>query len=316
MPVTKIHSHWSGGDLIFHEALASRPAALYNVLTIGDDGVTVGSATNDIDFKVFLGASDQYAEFNYGTYQLNFSKSSIEMTGALPAEGLASPYIGIGTSASSIEISTFADNVVGIGTWFKLKKSAAKSLLGAYFKVETDGATEAPLSQLVAVAPRVTVDMNLDSAYGVQSHMTVSGAKTSSELISVSAYVNLGTGQRTADRVCALQAMFDGSGTAGTVSGDAFVAYIVNGGTVITTDSIVNIRNQSAATAVSAVELEIDGTVTYAFDFQGTVSDGWTSSDETGEFGAFDECVLIPVRVKGVAETLYLMAAHTWQSVD
>jgi len=312
-------------------------------------GIYFGNGTTDFDVKIFLGSTDNYVLFDKGNSvitlkgvnsafgantagvdvqafgattdgasllwdasddQLEFTKTSIEMTGVLADEGLDSPYIGIGTSASSIEITSFADHVLGIGTWLKLKKNAAFSLLGGYFKVETDGSTDVADAQLVAVAPRVTVDMNLDSAYGVQSHMTISGTKTSSELISVSAYVDLASGQRTADRVCALQAMISGSGTAGTVDGDCFVAYIANRGTVITTDAIVNIHNQSSATAVDAIRMDLNGTVTYAFKFNGTVCDGWTSG--TGALTGADDYVLIPVRVEGVAQDLFIKAQKTW----
>jgi len=193
---------------------------------------------------------------NTFTKDNTFSGASIRMTGTLASEGLANPYISIGSSSSSIEITNFADNVLGVGTWFKLKKNAAKSLLGAYFKVETDGSTDVANAQLVAVAPRVTVDTALDSAYGVQSHMTISGTKSSSELISISAYTELGSGARTADRVCALQAMINGSGTAGTVTGDCFVAYIANRGTVITTDAVLCVHNQSSAGATAMVKIE------------------------------------------------------------
>jgi len=244
--------------------------------------------------------------------QLDFLKGSIEMTGLLATQGLASPYIGIGTSAASIDVSTFGDHVLGIGTWHKLSTDGAYSLLGGYFKVETDGSNEVPNAQLVAVAPRVTVDMNLDSAYGVQSHMTISGTKTSSELINVSAYTVLGAGVRTADRVCALQAMISGDGTAGTVNGDTFVAYIANRGTVVTTDAIINVHNQSAATSADAIRMDLNGTVTYAFNFTGTVSDAWTTATAGASIIADDEYVLIPVDVEGTTNPLFILAAQTW----
>ena len=57
--------------------------------------------------------------------------------------------------------------------------------------------------------------------------------------------------------------------------------------------------------------MEIDGTVTYAVDFQGSVSDGWTggSAAITHQNSKY---ALIPVRVKGVTATLYLLAGETW----
>lgn len=83
MPATNVRSHWSGGDLIFHEALSARPLALYNILTIGDDAVTVGSATNDIDFKIFLGAADQYALFDWAAATITFAKVDVALSGDL-----------------------------------------------------------------------------------------------------------------------------------------------------------------------------------------------------------------------------------------
>jgi len=262
-----------GGDLIVgasgvgHEVKFHCDTASYNVW-LDDDGDTnkgtwyFGDDTYGVD-TVFNGQTTaSRMTWDASAIQLDFLKGSIEMTGLLATQGLASPYIGIGTSAASIDVSTFGDHVLGIGTWHKLSTDGAYSLLGGYFKVETDGSNEVPNAQLVAVAPRVTVDMNLDSAYGVQSHMTISGTKTSSELINVSAYTVLGAGARTADRVCALQAMISGSGTAGTVVGDAIVGYFVNAGTVITTTDIIKSYNQSAATVVDMIEIENDGTAT------------------------------------------------------
>jgi len=241
--------------------------------------VATAGAGHDVLIYGTAGATSLW-RFDASADQLDFAHASMEMTGTLPSEGLASPYIGIGQSATPISITTFADHVLGYGAWLQLESNVANTLLGGYFKVQTDGATEVPLAQLVAVAPRVTVDMNLDSGYGVQSHMTISGTKTSSELVSVSAYVNLGAGARTADRVCALQAMFDGSGVAGTVTGAAFVAYIVNGGTVITTDSIICAHNQSAATATNMIELYNQGTCTKAFYFNDPAA-GFTAAGHT-----------------------------------
>ncbi len=156
----------------------------------------------------------------------------------------------------------------------------------------------------------VVIGANATDAYVYQGELDITAASTlSGEAICMSALVDLGA-DITADRVCAFQAMISGSGVAGIVTGDCFVAYIVNAGTVITTDSILNVRNQSAATAISALELELDGTVTYAVDFQGTVADGWASGD--GAVTQADEYVKIPVRVAGITPTLYLLAAETW----
>ncbi|HUX80443.1 MAG TPA: hypothetical protein VMW10_11985, partial [Alphaproteobacteria bacterium] len=59
MPVTKVGSRWSSGNLIFFEKSIG-PAVIGNLLTIGTTAVTVGSATQDADFKVFLGSANEY----------------------------------------------------------------------------------------------------------------------------------------------------------------------------------------------------------------------------------------------------------------
>lgn len=74
MPVTKVKSRWASGDLIFYEGDVSR-AAIANILTIGDDAVTVGSATNDIDLKVFLGSAAEYVLFDVGNSKLLITKT-------------------------------------------------------------------------------------------------------------------------------------------------------------------------------------------------------------------------------------------------
>ncbi len=196
-------------------------------------------------------------------------------------------------------------NIIGVAP------TGTSTLNGIYQQITHD-TTDMPNLRLKGCDWTITTDKQCMDAYVVQTELIVSGTKTSGgELMAMSALTTLGAGARTADRVLAFQAMISGDGTAGTVVGDCFVAYIVNAGTVITTNSIVNIRNQSAATATSALELELDGTVTYALDLQGTVSDGWTSGDGAIA-GSSNEYALIPVRVAGVTPTLYILAAETW----
>lgn len=223
------------------------------------------------DFKAFGDTPGAYLRWDHANNSLELSSARINLTGMV-TQGLATPYFGIGVSGAPLDV-TLTDHVVGYEAWLRVANSVAKSLIGGYFKVETDGLHEATLGQLVAVAPRVTVDMALDSAYGVQSHMTISGAKASSELINVSAYTVLGAGARTADRVCALQAMISADGTAGTVVGDCFVGYFVNAGIVRTTDSIVKLYNQSAAETTNFLLLDND-CVTAAYDPEGIVLEG------------------------------------------
>lgn len=72
MPVHKVRSNWESGDLIFHEDLVKTPATGYNVLTVGDDAVTVGDGTNDIDFKIFLGSTTEYVLFDVGNSRVDY----------------------------------------------------------------------------------------------------------------------------------------------------------------------------------------------------------------------------------------------------
>jgi len=235
----------------------------------------------------------------------------IQMSGMVLAQGSnQKSFISIGGyNTNPIQITLNGAHCFAKMTYLENQANASYSLIGDYCKVVTGGNAAAD-AQLVAYAARVTVDEALSSAYGLQSHMTISGTKVSSELMAVSALVTLGTGARTADRVCALQAMITGDGTAGTVVGDCFVAYLANRGTVITTDAILNIHNQSAAVAVDAIRMDLNGSVTYAFKFNGTVCDAWTSG--SGALTGSNDYVLIPVRVVGVAQDLFIKAQKTW----
>ena len=78
MPMTNVGSRWSSGDLIFYEKKVSE-ATIADILKIGDDAVTVGSATNDIDFKIFLGATNEYLECNVGDSVINIRSTHTAM---------------------------------------------------------------------------------------------------------------------------------------------------------------------------------------------------------------------------------------------
>lgn len=166
----------------------------------------------------------------------------------------------------------------------------------------------------------VTTDKVCQDAYVMQTELIIGGTKTSSgELIAVSALTTLEAGARTADRVCALQAMISGSGTAGIVVGDAFVAYLVNGGTVITTDAIAKVFNQSAATTVDGLNIENDGVITNMATFvnDGTATYLFNIDDNSADFvagagigGVGANPVKIKVLVDGVPK--YMIAADDW----
>lgn len=114
-------------------------------------------------------------------------------------------------------------------------------------------------------------NMGNASAYPVQAHIETLGSFTVNEILGLSAYLNLGTGAITASgRVAALQAMISGDGVAGTVSGELYVAYIANRGTMIDTDAVLFVHNQDAAGATSMVKIEnqsdTPGRVTNVFE--------------------------------------------------
>jgi len=193
------------------------------------------------------------------------------------------------------------------------------TLNGVYQQITHD-TTDMPNIRLKGCDWTITTDKECQDAYVMQTELIVSGTKTSSgELMAMSALTTLGTGARTADRVLAFQAMISGDGTAGTVVGDCFVAYIVNAGTVITTDAVLKVFNQSASTATNLASIETDGTCTSMLQFtnDGTTtylldiddnSTSFVSAAGAGAVGA--NPVKIKVQIDGGVK--YLIAADGW----
>lgn len=81
MSVTKVKTRWDSGNLIFHEY--SSKASTHDLLKIETGIITVGNASNDVDFKIFMGASDKYAEFNCGTSTITLAKVDVALSGDL-----------------------------------------------------------------------------------------------------------------------------------------------------------------------------------------------------------------------------------------
>jgi len=235
----------------------------------------------------------------------------------IPTVGdVTNSFINVGDYTTALAVTPTTANMFGVMHNVSLTDIDVAYWYQAYYtKITTAGTTDA--TSIAGHALRINVATSLEAVYGIQCHTNITaGADVTQEVASISTMVDMGTGDTTTDRVVALQALITGSGTAGTVTGLLHVAYFGNRGTVIDTDAIVFIHNQSAATSDVAVEFDLDGTVTNVWEFNGTVSDAFTTADAGTEFGAFDEYVLIPVTVEGVTPQLYIIAAETWQSVD
>jgi len=169
-------------------------------------------------------------------------------------------FINIGQYGSPIAVAPDGANMFGemhnvtltdvdVAFWYQSK----------YTKITTAGTTTS--TSIAADAIRVNVGSDLEAVYGIQCHTNITATNAcNQEIISVSTMVDLAAATvTTTDRVCALQAMFSGAGVAGTVTGDAIVAYLVNAGTILTTDDILRVYNQAACTTVNMVNIKNDG---------------------------------------------------------
>jgi uncharacterized membrane protein YgdD (TMEM256/DUF423 family) len=82
MGVTNISSEWVSGSLVFYETAVGR-STTGDVLTLGTTAVTVGNSAQDVDFKIFMGAADQYVLFDVGNVKVTFAKVDVEIDGDL-----------------------------------------------------------------------------------------------------------------------------------------------------------------------------------------------------------------------------------------
>ncbi len=240
-------------------------------------------------------------------------KNGLEFTEDPIAADSDNSFINIGKYGTAIAVAPTTDHMFGIMHNVTMTANVAYWYQAAYTKITTSGTTTS--TSVAGHALRMEVGSDLGAVYGIQSHVTISGARTiTGEVSAGSFYLNVGAGASSASsRINALQALVTG---AGTITGSYYVADF-GAFTNAALDAIVNIQNDSGSSGTSAIKMDLDGATTYAFDFQGLVADGWTSGDLTGsdEFGAFNEYVLIPVRIAGVSPTLYVIAAETWKNV-
>lgn len=214
-----------------------------------------GTSTDGIAFSGTV--TDEVIQIG-GTYD-----HGIRFTEDPVAADVTNSFINIGDYTTGIAVAPTTANMFGVMHNVTLAVNVAYWYQAYYTKITTSGTTTS--TSIAGHALRMQVATSLEAVYGIQCHTNISaGADVTQEVVSVSAYVSLGTGETTSDRVVALQAMITGSGTAGTVVGDAIVGYFVNAGTVVTTDDIIKVYNQSAATVVDGIEIENDGTMTNA----------------------------------------------------
>jgi len=124
MPVTNVGSRWSSGDLIFYEKNVSL-GTIGNILTIGDDAVTVGSATNDIDFKVFLGSSN-YLLGDVGNARVYLYATSASDSGSVSVEPflMESTMTGAGGVGGRARFKLYTN--VALGSWSNALKAYAE----------------------------------------------------------------------------------------------------------------------------------------------------------------------------------------------
>ena len=233
-----------------------------------------GTATNGISFSgtcstagiVFSGTATEAAISIGGTYD-----HGIYFTEDPAAGDVTNSFINIGNYTTAIAVTPTSANMFGVMHNVAVSANVAYWYQAYYTKITTSGTTTS--TSIAGHALRINIATDIEAAYGIQCHTNITaGANVTQEVISVSAMVDLGTGATTSDRVCALQAMITGSGTAGTVVGDAIVAYLVNGGTVVTTDAICKIYNQSAATATIGLHIDNDGTMTDIMKIDGSAT--------------------------------------------
>lgn len=304
-------------------------------LTPGDSAtgtagsVLVGANSAGHDVKIFGATSGAYLEWDASVDTLNLVKAGIALTDTFatkiqiggtydhgirftedPVAGdVTNSFINIGDYTTGIAVAPTSANMFGVMHNVTFAVNVAYWYQAYYTKITTSGTTTS--SSIAGHAYRLVVASDLVACYGVQSHINLSGARTfTSEVSPGSFYLDVGTGSVSAagNRVNALQAVVTGGAT---VTANYTVAEFA-AATNAAVDSLVCLRSSASVTATSALWMQIDGTVTYAFDFQGTVSDGWTTATAGTSVTPSAEYVLIPVDVVGTSNPLFLLAAQTW----
>lgn len=265
-----------------------------------------GTCTDGIVFSGTI--SDEAIQIG-GTYD-----HGIRFTEDPVAGDVTNSFINVGDYTTGIAVAPTSANMFGVMHNVTLAVNVAYWYQAYYTKITTSGTTTS--TSIAGHALRMVIGSNLAAVYGIQSHVNVSGARTfTSEVTAGSFYLDVGstTISNAGSRVNALQAVLIGSSA---VTCASFAIASFTAATNVSADTLVFIGQNSTCASDVAMEFDLDGTVTNVFEFNGTVCDAFTTADAATEFGAFDEYVLIPVKVEGITPQLYVIAAETWQSVD
>ena len=79
MPRSLVRGRMVDGAMRFYEH--KNYGTIADLLTIAPSVITVGSATQDVDLKIFLGSAGKYAEFNVGDSAINFVGVDVALSG-------------------------------------------------------------------------------------------------------------------------------------------------------------------------------------------------------------------------------------------
>jgi len=159
MPVTLVSTRWEDGAQVWYEK--GNYGDIAELLKIATDVITIGSASQDVDFKIFLGASDQHVTFDAGAATVTFAKTDVAIAGDLSFNANASDIIVLADTDSALEIYDSTTKFMDIDTRVTVTGVANMTLTGMPATiVAASGVTH----QLLALVPGTTT---LTGATGV-----------------------------------------------------------------------------------------------------------------------------------------------------
>lgn len=282
-------------------------------IKIEDDADMSGTSTFTTGLNIAIGCT---TAINIGGA---FTTAGINIADITGMQGDAEAGIKIGSWGTPLTtVAAMTDNIrlfQGSAQCVDGPASGYKEVSIFSGEVETDGTHDLTYVDFSPVHVKSTVDRVIGWHYGIQADVFKTGAHNCGDFHAMTAYVDAEDGMdfTCTTRFAAIAGLLSssGSGTPPVITGDVAAAWFGVRGHMAA-DAILWLHNQVSASATSGILLELDGSVTYAFDFQGTVSDGWTTATAGTKVEASAEYVLIPVDVKGTTNPLFLLAAQTW----